>query len=132
MIFQLLFAIFITKRHPKSHKTFDKAFGKCTLQNINKSQKLTVIIYLHLWNVKFYSCKQFLKMHSTPPPSIWRVQICLVSCSKITVLNFGSFFLIYVVYLDQQTHACACVHMVENNEKRLPFSLVKIHNIFTI
>ena len=24
-----------------------------------------------------------------------------------------------VVYFDQQTHACACVHMVENNEKCL-------------
>ena len=23
------------------------------------------------------------------------------------------------MYFDQQTHACACVHMVENNEKRL-------------
>ena len=23
-----------------------------------------------------------------------------------------------VVYFDQQTHACACFHMVKNNEKR--------------
>ena len=23
------------------------------------------------------------------------------------------------MYFDQQTHACACIHMVENNEKRL-------------
>ena len=28
-----------------------------------------------------------------------------------------------VVYFNQQTHACACVHMVENNEKR--YKIVK-------
>ena len=35
---------------------------------------------------------------------------------------------VIVVYFDQQVHACACVHMVENNEKHLKI----MKNMFSI
>ena len=38
--------------------------------------------------------------------------------SVFNVMTFGGLLFSYVVYSNQQMHACACIRMIENNKKR--------------